>query len=114
MKIQRRRLARQEWVGRGSRGGFRRPLGGDATGLGDILAGDIHGTSRSSSYLIHEKRNYEVVREMKKVRLPPQVCSLLAGEKDQPHPPHRLGPEEAESQKADENQGDVVSKKPRK
>lgn len=68
----------------------------------------------SSSFLIHEKRNYEVVREMKMVWLPPQVCSLLAGEKDQLYPPHHLGPEEAESEKADENQGDVVSEKPRK
>ena len=68
----------------------------------------------SSSFLIHEKRNDEVVREMKMVWLPPQVCSLLAGEKDQPRPPHHLGPEEAESQNADENQEDVVSEKPRK
>lgn len=46
VKLQRRRLARWEWEGRASRVGFRRPLGGDVTGLGDILAGDIHGTSR--------------------------------------------------------------------
>ena len=39
VKLERRRPAGPERVGRGTRGR-------DTTGLGDILAGDTHGTSR--------------------------------------------------------------------